>query len=82
LAGRFGWDLWNQQFGLELGFAAVLAMPLDRTSRTSSIFSAGGSEDVLLVAIDLLLDAYMQWFHIGSYRLAGYFSQRAEEYRA
>jgi len=24
----------------------------------------------------LLLDAYMQWFHIGSYRLAGFFSQR------
>jgi hypothetical protein len=24
----------------------------------------------------LLLDAYMQWFHIGSYRLAGLFSQR------
>jgi hypothetical protein len=23
----------------------------------------------------LLLDAYMQWFHIGSYRLAGLFSQ-------
>jgi len=22
------------------------------------------------------LDAYMQWFHIGSYRLAGLFSQR------
>jgi hypothetical protein len=26
--------------------------------------------------MDLLLDAYMQWFHIGSYRLAGLFSQR------
>ena len=24
----------------------------------------------------LTLDAYMQWFHIGSYRLAGLFSQR------
>ncbi len=24
----------------------------------------------------MLLDAYMQWFHIGSYRLAGHFSQR------
>jgi hypothetical protein len=24
----------------------------------------------------LLLDAYMQWFHIGSYRLAGFFSQQ------
>jgi hypothetical protein len=24
----------------------------------------------------LLLDAYMQWFHIGSYRLAVFFSQR------
>jgi hypothetical protein len=24
----------------------------------------------------LLLDAYMQWFHIGSYRLAVLFSQR------
>jgi hypothetical protein len=24
----------------------------------------------------LLLDAYMQWFHIGSYRLAARFSQR------
>jgi hypothetical protein len=23
--------------------------------------------------MDLLLDAYMQWFHIGSYRLARYF---------
>jgi hypothetical protein len=23
--------------------------------------------------MDLLLDAYMQWFHIGSYRLAGHF---------
>jgi len=31
---------------------------------------------VLLVAMDLLLDAYMQWFHIGSYRLAVLFSQR------
>jgi hypothetical protein len=30
---------------------------------------------VLLVAMDLLLDAYMQWFHIGSYRLATRFSQ-------
>jgi len=28
---------------------------------------------VLLVAMDLLLDAYMQWFHIGSYWLAGLF---------
>jgi hypothetical protein len=26
--------------------------------------------------MDLLLDAYMQWFHIGSYRLATRFSQR------
>jgi hypothetical protein len=26
--------------------------------------------------MDLLIDAYMQWFHIGSYRLAGLFSQR------
>jgi len=24
----------------------------------------------------LLLDAYMQWFHIGSYRLAARFSQQ------
>jgi hypothetical protein len=57
--------------------AAVLAMPLDRASNTSPIFSARGFEDeVLLVAMDLLLDAYMQWFHIGSYRLAGLFSQR------
>jgi hypothetical protein len=31
---------------------------------------------VLLAAMALLLDAYMQWFHIGSYRLAGFFSQR------
>jgi hypothetical protein len=23
-----------------------------------------------------ILDAYMQWFHIGSYRLAGFFSQQ------
>jgi len=30
---------------------------------------------VLLVAMALLLDAYMQWFHTGSYRLAGLFSQ-------
>jgi hypothetical protein len=29
----------------------------------------------LLVAMDLLLDAYMQWFHIGSYWLATRFSQ-------
>jgi hypothetical protein len=29
----------------------------------------------LLVAMALLLDAYMQWFYIGSYRLAGFFSQ-------
>jgi hypothetical protein len=28
---------------------------------------------VLLVAMALLLDAYMHWFHIGSYRLAGLF---------
>jgi hypothetical protein len=35
------------------------------------MFSAREFEDeVLLVAMDLLLDAYMQWFHIGSYRLA------------
>ena len=63
--------------GLELGFlAAVLAMPLDRASRTSPIFSARGfADEVLLVAMDLLLDAYMQWFHIGSYRLATRFSQ-------
>jgi hypothetical protein len=27
----------------------------------------------LLVAMALLLDAYMQWFHIGSYRLAWHF---------
>jgi hypothetical protein len=41
------------------------------------MFSASGFEDeVLLVAMDLLLDAYMQWFHIGSYRLAVLFSQR------
>jgi hypothetical protein len=26
--------------------------------------------------MDLFLEAYMQWFHIGSYRLAGLFSQR------
>jgi hypothetical protein len=52
-------------------------MPLDRASSTSPIFSARGFEDeVLLVAMALLLDAYMQWFHIGSYRLAGLFSQR------
>jgi hypothetical protein len=54
--------------------AAVLAMPLDRASSTSPIFSARGFEDaVLLVAMALLLDAYMQWFHIGSYRLAWHF---------
>jgi hypothetical protein len=54
----------------------ILAMPLDRASSTSPIFSARGFEDeVLLVAMDLLLDAYMQWFHIGSYRLAARFSQ-------
>jgi hypothetical protein len=41
------------------------------------MFSARGFEDgVLLVAMALLLDAYMQWFHIGSYRLAGFFSQQ------
>jgi hypothetical protein len=52
-------------------------MPLDRTSSTSPVFSARGFEDeVLLVAMALLLDAYMQWFHIGSYRLAARFSQR------
>ena len=52
------------------------AMPLDRASSTSPIFLARRFEDeVLLVAMDLLLDAYMQWFHIGSYRLAGLFSQ-------
>ncbi len=54
-----------------------MAMPLDKESSTSPIFSARGFEDeVLLVAMALLLDAYMQWFHIGSYRLAGHFSQR------
>jgi hypothetical protein len=38
------------------------------------MFSARGFEDeVLLVAMALLLDAYMQWFHVGSYRLAGHF---------
>jgi hypothetical protein len=41
------------------------------------MFSTRGFEDeVLLVAMGLLLDDYMQWFHIGSYRLAGLFSQR------
>jgi hypothetical protein len=41
------------------------------------MFSARGFEDeVLLVAMALLLDAYMQWFHIDSYRLAARFSQR------
>jgi hypothetical protein len=30
-------------------------------------------DEVLLEAMDLLLDACMQWFHIGSYRLAGHF---------
>jgi hypothetical protein len=40
------------------------------------MFSARGFEDdVFLVAMALLLDAYMQWFHIGSYRLAVLFSQ-------
>ena len=35
------------------------------------MFSARGFEDeLLLVAMALLLDAYMHWFHIGSYRLA------------
>lgn len=29
-----------------------------------------------LVTMDFLLDAYMHWFHIGLYRLAGHFSQR------
>ena len=54
----------------------VLAMPLDRASSTSLIFSVREFEDeVLLVAMGLLLDACMQWFHIGSYRLAGFFSQ-------
>jgi hypothetical protein len=51
--------------------AAVLAMPLDRTSSTSPMFSAREFEDeVLLLAMVLFLDAYMQWFHRGSYRLA------------
>jgi len=51
-----------------------MAMPLDKESCTSPIFSARGFEDeVLLVGMDLLLDAYMQWFHIGSYRLAVFF---------
>jgi hypothetical protein len=36
----------------------------------------GFEDEVLLIAMALLLDAYMQWFHIGSYRLAGHFSQR------
>ena len=64
--------------GSNLGsFAAVLAMPQDRPSSTSPMFSTRGFEDeVLLVALGLLLDAYMQWFHIGSYRLATRFSQR------
>jgi hypothetical protein len=54
--------------------AAVLAMPLNRASSTSPIFSGREFEDeVFLVAMDLLLDAYMQWFHIGSYRLAVFF---------
>jgi hypothetical protein len=45
-----------------------------RTSSTSLMFLARGFEDeVLLAAMDLLLDAYMQWFPIGSYRLAGHF---------
>jgi hypothetical protein len=56
--------------------AAVLAMPLDRASSKSPIFSAlWAPDEVLLVAMALLLDAYMQWFHIGSYRLAKRFSQ-------
>jgi hypothetical protein len=56
--------------------AAVLAMPLDKASSTSPIFSARGFEDeVLLLAMALVLGAYMQWFHIGSYRLAARFSQ-------
>ena len=61
LAGRFGRDLRNQQFGSNLGsLAAVWAIPLDRASSTSPRFSNRGFEDeVLLVAMDLLLDAYM-----------------------
>jgi hypothetical protein len=57
--------------------AAVLAMPLDKASSMSPIFSARGFEDgVLLVAMELLFDTYVQWFHIGSYQLATRFSQR------
>ena len=71
LAGASGAKSLGSNLGL---LAAVLAMPLDRASRTSPIFSARGFEDeVFLVAMDLLLDAYMQWFHIGSYRLAEHF---------
>jgi hypothetical protein len=36
----------------------------------------GFEDEVLLIAMALLLDAYMQWFHTGSYRLIGHFSQR------
>jgi hypothetical protein len=56
--------------------AAVLAMPLDRASSTSPIFSACGFEDeVLLVIMNLLLDACMQFSHTGLFRLAARFSQ-------
>jgi hypothetical protein len=49
-------------------------MPLDKASSKSPIFSAREFDDEdWLVAMDLLLDACMQWFHIGSYLLAGRF---------
>ena len=60
-----------------LALERVMAMPLDKESCTSPIFSARGFEDkILLVAVAVLLGAYIQWFLIGSYRLAGHFSQR------
>jgi hypothetical protein len=68
----------NREFGLELGFSGSgFGDATGQGVQHVTLFSARGFEDeVLLVAMALLLDAYMQWFHIGSYRLAGLFSQR------
>ena len=62
---------------LGLGLERVMAMPLDKESCTSPIFSARGFEDkILLVAVALLLGAYIQWFLIGSYPLGEHFYRR------
>lgn len=66
----------DQNTGQPLSPTAGIPNQINIWHNASSGLGAWQSCFVLLVAMALLLDAYMQWIHIGSYRLAARFSQR------